>query len=130
MLPFNKVQSFIASGNLGLPLGVILVAFYGLSIVMFLSSFVFTLLIYNVERFESPAESRQLIERALLTKDEHDFLSTIIAGYSIATSRNHKINDKKEAYLSKALFSFFIAVIFVVISLFLSKSIGAISGGM
>lgn len=130
ILPFGEVHSFVAKGVTIHPLGTIITSFYALSIFMFLSSFVFTVLIYKVEQFESPAESSRLVDRALSAKDEQEFISTIIADYSIAASRNHIINDKKAVYLSKAFFSFFMAVILVIVSLLLSKAISVMSGGI
>jgi len=119
--PIDKVHSSITSGKLSQLSGIVLIIFYSLSLIMFVLSFVFTVLTYKVQKFERPADPTSVIRRSLDAKDENDFISTIIADYSVAATRNHEVNEKKAAYLGKSLLLFFLAVISMVVNIVLFK---------
>lgn len=130
ILPIDKIQLIFNNGIINQPLGMFLVTFYFVTLFMFFLSFIFTIRIYKVQKFERPSDTKIIVSRSMNMKDLNDFLSTIIADYAIAAARNHDINDNKADYLSKALLYFLMGVVFTVISIILYKGLTLLKGGI
>ncbi len=70
------------------------------------ASFIFTILVLKMWKWERLCDPRQLAIRAMTMPGESHLLSAMVADYVVAANRNHGINEQKARLLSKALFSF------------------------
>lgn len=129
ILPSAKLQ-LLFDGNIMIhPLRLFVAASYFLSFLAFFISFLFIVRIYTVQKFERPTDPHTIVSKAMRVEDISDFLSTKVADYSIATTRNHDINDKKAKHFSKALFFFLIGVLFSVVSIAVFNASTLFNGG-
>lgn len=94
------------------------VLFY-VSVLLFFSSFIFTILVLKVWKFERLCNPKQTALKSVFIETENKMLSVIIADYVIAANRNYEINEKKAKLLSKALFSLVGGLILFSISWFI-----------
>lgn len=117
LLPIEKLSKLSNGSVLERQIAIIVSVTYYTSFILFLFSAIFILLVYKVRNFEWLCDPEKRIPESA-EKDEHSVLDTIIADYVITANRNHEINDKKAKWLSKAIFSLLIGLIFLGLSLF------------
>lgn len=129
VLPLEKLQ-FLLNGNiLTQPLRLFGAISYIVSLLAFLVSFLLIVSIYKVQKFETPSNPQTAVFKALRIETLNDFISNVIADYSIASTRNHEINDKKAKYYSRALVFFVLGVLLSVVSITVFNGSTLISGG-
>ncbi|MEW6609535.1 MAG: hypothetical protein AB1414_19175 [bacterium] len=109
--------------------GVLITILVITSIILFLLSSLFSFFVYKVRKFERLTDPKKMAEKTILMENESDILSTIIADYTIATNRNHEINNKKVRHLSYALLSLFVALILFITSLLILNISAGWNGG-
>lgn len=127
MLPIGKLSMLLSNPNEGVLVFVVLL--FSASILLFLFSSIFTILVYKVRRFEMPSDPKIATIKSISMESKKDLLSAIIADYSIATNRNHDINDKKASHLSKALIFLLAGLVSFALSLFIFNITMLLKGG-
>ena len=74
-----------------------------LSSVTFSAALFFAILVLKVWSYHRLCDPLDRLKDTLRMTDQLEVLSKSLCDYAIATSRNHKINNKRARYLSKAL---------------------------
>lgn len=111
-------------------IGIIYISLALISFTSFLISFVCTIFVLKIWKFERVCDPRDIVTRSLLWESENELISVIIADYSTAANRNHEINDRKSKLLSKALFSLVVGLAAFAICLFIFYGLPLIRGGV
>ena len=119
-----SVEKKYSELNIGDLQGLLITILFVTSVVFFLISSLFTFFVYKVRKFERLSDPKRMAEKTMSMKTESDLLCAIIADYTVATNRNHEINDKKVRHLSYALLSLLAAVILFIISLLILSAPG------
>ena len=125
-LPVGKMPSILDVSQLQ---GFIVTILFSISLLLFVLSSVFTFLVYKVREFERLSDPKKMAFKTQSMKDEVEILSAMIADYTVATNKNHKINEVKARHLSFALLSLLGALLLVVITLVLINTVLAWNGG-
>lgn len=115
-LPVGRMSAFI---NFSQPNAFIATVLLFVSLLLFIMSSFFTFLVYKVRKFERLSDPKQMAAKAQAMTDEVEMLSAIIADYTVATNKNHDINDAKARHLSYALLCLVSALLLIVVSLVL-----------
>jgi len=131
ILPLENIKSLVIDNEFNTIIPILngAVFMYVVSFLLFVLSFIFTVLIYKVQKFERPSTPDNVVDRSLSMVKEEEFLAEVIADYSVATGINHEINDKKAIYLSRALFTFSLGVFSTIVCLVLYISTQYVTGG-
>lgn len=129
VLPLEKLQLLFNGNILTQPLRLFGAVSYLVSLMVFLVSFLHIVSIYKVQKFETPTNPQTAVSKALQIETLNDFISNVIADYSIASTRNHEINDTKAQYYSRALAFFVLGVLLSVVSITVFNGLTFINGG-
>ena len=128
-LSIEKLVSLLKKASVDRTFAVFGIALFALSVLSLFISFVFTILILRIWRFERLSNPLVTAIRSVYMETENELLSALIANYIVASNRNHNINDQKAKLLSYALFSLIIGLALLVISLFVLGGISLWPGG-
>lgn len=118
--PSERILSFI---DFSQPTALLACIPFAISLLLFILSSFYTFLVYKVRKFERLSNPKEMATRAQSMADEAELLSAIIADYTVATNKNHDINENKAHHLSYALLCLLVALFFIVISVLLLNAI-------
>lgn len=85
-----------------------------LSSLMIMLSFLFTILVVKIRKYERLCNPTNFVEEATKVYDEIRLLSLINANYVVATERNWVVNQKKAKLLTYSLLSYFFSFVFFI----------------
>lgn len=105
-LVFPTTESTLS--NLGGRYQVMLFVGLGISILLFLMSLFFTILVVKVRSFERLCNPKEFIIEASAIKSEEEVVSAIISHYVVATERNFLVNNRKAKFLAYGLQTYII----------------------
>jgi hypothetical protein len=129
LIPTDRLSALIERHSIENHIGSIILSTLILSFTLFLLSSIFTILVYRVRNFEWLCNPEKRALESIDMKNENEFISSMIADYTIAANRNHEINDKKACLLSKAIFTLLTGIIFLAIGLFFFHGFIYLKGG-
>ena len=113
-LPVGKMKYDL---DVSQPQGLIIAILLAVSLLLFILSSLFTFLVYKIREFERLSDPKKMAIKTQSMTHEIDMLSAMIADYTVATNKNHVINNNKARHLSYALLCLLGALLFVVITL-------------
>lgn len=119
-LPSERIFSFT---DFSQPTALVVCIPFAISLLLFLLSSFYTFLVYKVRKFERLSNPKEMARKAQSMTDEAEFLSALIADYTVATNKNHDINENKARHLSYALLCLLGALLFIIISVLLFNTI-------
>ncbi len=111
-------------------LSIIGAIFFGMSIISFFISFLFTILVLKMWPFERLSDPRINMEKSIFMDHKNDFVSSMISDYVVACNINHAINNEKSQLLARGLVLLIAGLILLAMSLFITKGIVLIHGGI
>ena len=130
ILTIDKLQQLLKNSPTNRTFVIFGVVLFAISVLAFFTSFVFTILILRIWRFERLSNPRKISIKATFMENQNDLLSVIIADYIVACDRNHNINNNKASFLSRALFFLITGLVFLVISLLIISSVSLWGGSI
>lgn len=116
MMPIDKAFLYINRSPHYLNHYYIFKCFFILSLFLFFLSFIFTILVLKVWKFERLCDPKERAINSVFTKNPNKILSIIISDYIVAANRNYEINEKKAKLLSKAVFSLLSGLILLLLT--------------
>jgi hypothetical protein len=103
--------------NLGQQYQIMLFVGLGISILLFLMSLFFTILVVKVRSFERLCNPKEFIIEASGMKYEEEVVSEIISHYVVATERNFIVNNTKARYLAYGLQSYVLGFVTLLLTI-------------
>lgn len=119
-LPSERILSFT---DISQPTAIVVCIPFAISLLFFILSSFYTFLVYKVRKFERLSNPKEMAKKVQSMRKEVEFLSAMIADYTVATNKNHDINENKARYLSYALLCLLGALLFIIIYVLLFNTI-------
>ena len=103
----DKILALIQKASIhGQNIQSIVITLFVVSAMLFVFSFISTLLVVKMWKRERPSDPESLVTKSASMESINTLLSTIIADYAVAANRNHNVNEQKALLLCKALYLF------------------------
>ena len=108
----DKISALIQETSVhGQNIQIIIIALFVVAAILFVLSFIFTLLVVKMWDRERLCDPESFVTKSASMETINTLLSSVIADYAVAANRNHNINEKKALLLSRALYSFLTSVL-------------------
>lgn len=124
----NLLKSVSSLNPIGPYLELIALSLFYLSAILFGFSFIFTILVLKIWRFERLCDPKDTALKSISLGSENQLLSLITADYTVAANRNYLINEKKARLLSRALFCLISALLIFATTWFALKTFPVLGG--